>query len=135
VEAGADTDQLDALAQTLSGLWPEHLQAVLGKCGAQAGQATYSLVRWDKPWAQAAWSDLGETARTRLGLNGVDVSLLQPWQTPLGCVIQGLSLPAWMLPSACEAGPVQAQEGSAGELKFCVTGRWFCYDRLGLRPA
>jgi CRISPR-associated endonuclease/helicase Cas3 len=135
VEAGVDSDQLDALAQTLSGLWPEHLQTVMGKHGAQAGQATCSLVRWDKPWAQAAWSDLGEIARTRLGLNGVDITLQQPWQTPLGCVIQGLTLPAWMLPVACEAGAVQEQEGAAGELKFCVSGRCFSYDRLGLRPA
>jgi CRISPR-associated endonuclease/helicase Cas3 len=135
VEAGVDSERLDALAQTLSGSWPEHLQTVLGKQGAQAGQATYSLVRWDKPWAQAAWSDLGETARTRLGLNGIDIALLQPWQTPLGCLIKGLSLPAWMLPAACEAGHIQAQDSTADELKFCVAERWFSYDRLGLRPA
>ncbi len=133
VEAGVDTDQLEQLAQARGGAWPEHFQSVLGKRSAQAGLATYCLARWDKPWAQSAWSDIGDKARTRLGLDGVDITLLEPWQTPLGSTLHDLSMPAWMLPEKLQTFAVQQQDSTPHELKFCVAGRWFCYDRLGLR--
>ena len=133
VEAGVDTGQLERLAQSLGGAWPEHFQTVLGKRSAQAGLATYCLARWDKPWAQSAWSDMGDDARTRLGLDGVDINLIEPWRTPLASTINGLTMPAWMLPANLQTFVVQQQDGTHSELKFCLAGRWFCYDRLGLR--
>ena len=133
VEAGADTARLVALADELGGDWPEFAIKLLGKRSAQAAQAWPVLVRWDRDWNDGQWSDLGDEVRTRLGLDGVDLDLLQPWTSPLGSVLHRLTVPRWILPTLTDLPVVEQQAGDAQALQLTVAGRRLHYDRLGLR--
>ena len=133
VEAGADPDRLIALAEALGGGWPEFAIKLLGRQNAQGAQAWPVLVRWDRDWNDGQWSDLGDEVRTRLGLDGVDIDLLQPWTSPLGSLLQRLTVPRWMLPTLTGLPVVEQQAGDAQALQLNVAGRRLHYDRLGLR--
>ncbi len=133
VEAGADPAKLQALADELGGDWPAFCNQIFGRHSAQAAQAWPVLVRWDRDWNDSQWSDLGDEVRTRLGLDGVDLDLLQPWTSPLGQQLTRLSVPRWMLPALNASSVIEQQDAEAGVLHLQVAGRSLCYDRLGLR--
>jgi CRISPR-associated endonuclease/helicase Cas3 len=121
VEAGAATSSWRALVGEMGGPWQAHFNKVAGKRSAQAGAALPVQLRWDEDWGHSGWSELGDDVRTRLGLDGIDLELPCPWDTPLGCRIRRITAPAWMLRGPI-GEPVVADEGS--ELR---------YGRLGLR--
>lgn len=139
VEAGADGGRLHALADELGGDWPAAYLQYLGEQAGQRGQAAPLLVDWDKDWDQSDWSDLGDLARTRLGLDGVDIDLPQAWTSPLGQPLTQLTLPRWMLPklaaTATTPPALDAWQNLGAEMVFQVAGASLRYDRLGLRPA
>lgn len=131
VEAGASAAALRALAEELGGPWPVHVNTVVARRSAQAGAVLPVQVRWGEDWdSRGGWSDLGEEVRTRLGLDGVDVELPEPWTTPLGCAINRIAVPAWML-----RGPWDEvlAEDLGDELRLTVAGTVLRYGRLGLR--
>ena len=84
-------------------------------------------------WNKGPWSDLGDDVRTRLGLDGVEIDLLQPWTSPLGSALHRLTAPRWMLPALTCLPVVEQQAGDAQALQLLVAGRRLHYDRLGLR--
>ena len=133
VEAGASSASLIALADELQADWPAYAQQMFGKRSAQAGQAAPLLVRWDADWNDGRWSDLGDEVRTRLGLDGVDLDLPEPWLSPLRQTLTRLTVPHWMLPGL--AGPPQIEHLQADGLGLTLTvaGQALRYDRLGLR--
>lgn len=136
VEAGADSQRLMALADQMGGGWPKFGQDLLGKRAAEAGQASPVLVRWSDDWNDAHWSDLGDQVRTRLGLDGIDLDLLQPWTSPFGQPLIRLTVPSWMLPALAGAKRpplVEQQQGDDRALTLQVADRSLHYDRLGLR--
>lgn len=133
VEAGANTGRLMALADTLGGDWPEFAQQMFGKRSAQAAMAAPVMVRWEADWNAGSWSDLGDAVRTRLGLDGVDIDLLQPWTSPLGQLLARLTVPRWMLPGLSGLPQVEQQVADGQALSLQVAGRSLRYDRLGLR--
>ena len=133
VEAGVDTTRLHALAEELGGAWPAFFTQVIGKYSAQAAQAGMVRVRWDRDWNDDQWSDLGDEARTRLGLDGIDIELLHPWISPLGQRLTELIVPPWMLPGLTDLPLVEKQEDEGDALHLEVTGHSLRYDRLGLR--
>ena len=138
VEAGADSQRLLALADQMGGGWPAFGQQLLGKRAAEAGQAAPVLVRWSDDWNDAHWSDLGDQVRTRLGLDGIDIDLLQPWTSPFGQPLASLTVPRWMLPALAGAKlppSVEQQQVDGQALTLQVAGRSLRYDRLGLRTA
>ena len=136
VEAGVDAGRLHALAENLGGDWPEAFVQVIGKYSAQRAQAGHVQVKWDRDWNDEPWSDLSDEARTRLGLDGIDIELLQPWTSPLGQRLTTFSVPPWLLPGiagATEAPLVSAQHDDGDSLRLDVAGHNLRYDRLGLR--
>lgn len=133
VEAGADSARLMALADELAGDWPAFARQIFGKRSAQAGQAAPLLVRWDADWNDGRWSDLGDEVRTRLGLDGVDLDLPEPWLSPLQQTLTRLTVPRWMLPGLVGLPQVEHQQADGLGLTLTVAGRQLRYDRLGLR--
>ena len=133
VEAGADSARLMALADELAGDWPVFARQIFGKRSAQAGQAAPLLVRWDADWNDGRWSDLGDEVRTRLGLDGVDLDLPEPWLSPMQQTLTRLTVPRWMLPGLVGLPQVEHQQADGLGLTLTVAGRQLRYDRLGLR--
>lgn len=134
VEAGAGTAALQALAETLGGEWPAHAAAMAGQRSARAAAALPVRLQWDQAWSRAGWSELGEEVRTRLGLDGVDIELPQPWRTPLGGTIRRLTVPAWMLRGS---GPFELTgcDDLGDRLRLSVGDVDLVYGRLGLAHA
>ena len=133
VEAGVDASRLHALAESMGGDWPGAFVQVIGKYSAQAAQAGQVRVRWDRDWNEDSWSDLDDEVRTRLGLDAIDIELLQPWISPLGDRLTTLSVPQWMLLGVTETPLVTSQHDEGHALRLEVAGRSLRYDRLGLR--
>ncbi len=133
VEAGASVGALCTLADRLGGDWPAHFNSMYAKASAQAGQALPLMVNWHKAWGADGWSELGEDVRTRLGLDGVELALLQPWITPLGSTIDTLTVPAWLLGKPQILPVVDAQSAVGGDLHLRVGDRALAYGRWGLR--
>lgn len=95
-------------------------------------------MRWSDDWNDAHWSDLGDEVRTRLGLDGIDIDLPQPWTSLFGRPLTSLTVPRWMLPALAGAKlppVVELQQADAQTLTLQVAGRSVHYDRLGLRTA
>lgn len=139
VERSCSRGSLTLLADQLGGLWKSHLCDLEGKASAQSGQAVFSSFDWLKEWHEAAPGELSVDARTRLGLDGIDLELIEPWEaSPFGQRIDRLTAPAWMLPSGQDEGApptMSDMQATAARLQFEVRGRAFVYDRFGLAIA
>lgn len=135
VESGAGMPALRSLAELLGEPWLTHFNTVYGKQSAQASQALPILMRWDKPWGDGGWSELGDEVRTRLGLENVDLDLLRPWTTPLGGRITRLSAPAWLLQDGDAPRSVSEQIDDGPALRLIVGRTSLVYDRWGLSRA
>ena len=137
VEQACGRPALQQLAQTLGGPWPEHLQALQGQASAQGSAALYQCIDWERPWREAVPGDLSTEAKTRLGLDSIDLTLPPGTQSPFGHALERISLPAWMLhtlPEQDNVGP-PAIEGLSVDghgLQFSVGGQAFSYTRWGL---
>lgn len=137
VERSCGRAALASLAEKLGPEWQAHASALHGKHSAQRMAADFACIDWLKPWREAVPGELSTEARTRLGLDGIDLDLPTPQESPLGHRIERLTLPAWML-----SGP-QPEEGGvppvvtdlhaiAGGFLFSIRGERFRYDRYGL---
>jgi hypothetical protein len=140
VERSCGRSALQALADELGGPWPEHAVDLHGKHSAQRAAALFACIDWQKPWREAVPGELNAEAKTRLGLDGIDLVLPQAQVSPFGHSIEKLTVPAWMLP-ALPAGessappPVEDAQAVTGGFRFSVGGRTFLYDRHGLAQA
>ncbi len=138
VEAACGTAALHELADSLGGPWPEQRMRLLAKAGAQRGAALFQSTDWQMPWRDAVPGELSTAAKTRLGLDGVQLELPTPQRSALGHTLTQLTVPAWMLPERGEEGDVPEIEAIApiaNGLRFAVRGRAFVYDRWGLALA
>lgn len=137
VEAGASLQAWSDIADRLGPDWQAHFAAVCGKGSARAAQALPLLVHWHLAWGEGGWSELGDEARTRLGLDSVDLDLQQPWTTPLGVCIERISVPAWMLGGGVSAALSKQCETTADDgsrlLQLTVGETRLSYGRLGLQ--
>ena len=103
-----------------------------------AADADYKTVDWLAPWREAVPGELSTEARTRLGLDGIDIELPAEAISPFGHAITQLSLPAWMLPTLPEdSGLPQATDFVSGTdaFSFAIGPRRYQYDRYGLAEA
>jgi CRISPR-associated endonuclease/helicase Cas3 len=137
VESACGRPALKTLADSLGGAWSAHFNDLLGRAGAQSGQAHYASIDWLKPWRDAVPGELSADARTRLGLDGIELELPEPFDSPFAYRIDRLTLPAWMLPPSQDAGDgvvpaIETWHSCAGTAHFNVRGRSFIYDRHGL---
>lgn len=137
VESTCGRPALQVLADLLGGPWPAHATDLQGKEYAQRSTAHFVCTDWQKPWKHAAVDELRPDARTRLGLDGIELELPVRARTPFGNSIHTLSVPAWMLPRAPkEEGQdkpvVEDLQGDAGGFSFSVQRQPFRYDRHGL---
>lgn len=138
VERSCGRVQLVALAEELGPEWQAHANALYGKHSAQRSAASDACVNWLEPWHMAVPGELSGEARTRLGLDGIDLSLPEPQLSPFGHSIERLTLPAWMLkhpPVGEDASPPSVEDVrdlGNGVFTFRVRGEHFRYDRHGL---
>lgn len=128
---------LNDLAKALGGQWQDHASELYGKSSAQRSAALFACTDWQKPWHEAVASELRPEAKTRLGLDGIELELLPGQQSPFGHVIDKLTLPAWMLPGlptdeTATLPVVDALQAFEGGFTFSVRGQRFRYDRHGL---
>lgn len=137
VERSCSVAALQALANAGGPAWLTHLADVAGLGSAQGGQAQLSVVNWFQPWEDAVPGDLKIEARTRLGLDGIDIDLPAAWlRSAFGHDIERITVPAWMLgTSAAEStlaptaqNLLWAPEGAC----FSVRDTRFFYGRHGL---
>ena len=139
VEQACGALHLHALMNTLGEPWKAHRITLQGKAGAERGEAHYASIDWQKPWRCAVPGELSTEAKTRLGLDGIQVDLPERQLTALGHEIKQLTMPVWMLPQSASprTAPPPAQDVRQVEqsLHFSVEGRAFVYDRLGLAAA
>lgn len=137
VERTCGRAALAALAAQLGGAWQDHANLLYGKQGAQRTAAHLVCTDWAKPWREAVTDELSAPAKTRLGLDGIDLELPAPMDTPFGHRIDKLTVPAWMLPPGPQgetpALPVVEQlRVIDGGFSFSVRGQPLRYDRHGL---
>lgn len=137
VERTCGRPALEHLAATLGGAWPEHLHTLQGQASAQGASAMFHCIDWAQPWRDAVPGELSTEARTRLGLDGIDLEFPPGTRSPFGHDLRGISLPAWMLhaiPGQETKGPPEAVELSldADGLCFNINGQPFGYTRFGL---
>jgi CRISPR-associated endonuclease/helicase Cas3 len=128
---------LGALASQLGPAWQAHANELYGTHAAQRSQAVSVCTDWQDAWRHAVASDLQSEARTRLGLDGIDLELPAHQTTPFGNRIDTLSVPAWMLPAApageqAVAPVVEGLQAFDGGFRFSVRGQSLRYDRHGL---
>lgn len=138
VEAACGAAALEARADAEPATWREHRNAMVGIANAAQGQSAYVTVDWSKPWYEASPGDLSADARTRLGLDGIDIELSEDTRSPFGNPIQRLTIPAWMLGAGVENGSlptVSAVVHAPGGFGFSVGAKRFLYDRRGLTEA
>lgn len=140
VERSCGRPALQALAEELGRLWLEHAMVLDGKASAHRAAALFNCIDWQKPWREAVPGELSAEAKTRLGLDGVDLLLPLPMESPFGHRIDRLTVPAWMLPAAAEVETTSVPQVEnahvvPGGFQFSVRGRTFVYDRHGLAQA
>jgi CRISPR-associated endonuclease/helicase Cas3 len=137
VERSCGLEALETLANSLGGPWRDHANELYGKQGAQRSAAHLASIDWAKPWHEAVATELDTAARTRLGLDGVDLTLSPAPSSPFRHVIDTLSVPAWMLPGlpAGETAAMPTVDNLQlvdGGFTFSVRGQPLRYDRHGL---
>ena len=135
VERSCSRAALSLLAERSGEAWKEHWKLLEGKVHAQGGQAELNSFDWLKEWREAMPGELNADVRTRLGLDGVELELPQPWDaSPFGQRIERLTAPAWMLPPQPGHGPPAMTDAQTWDatLRFRVGDREYIYDRFGL---
>jgi CRISPR-associated endonuclease/helicase Cas3 len=137
VESSCGRTALQALAEALGGPWPGHSRLLYGKQYAQRSAAGFVCIDWLEPWRAAVAGELTLEAKTRLGLDGIDMELPVRQTSPFGNPIDRLTVPAWMLPplpagDVAPVPPVEDLRASSGGFGFSVRGQPFRYDRHGL---
>jgi CRISPR-associated endonuclease/helicase Cas3 len=137
VERTCSRRALGALAEELGGPWQDHANDLYGKSSAQRSAAHLACTDWQAPWHAAVANELNPEAKTRLGLDGIELELPAGLASLFKHLIDRLTVPAWMLPSwpAGEKPAVPAVEelqSLEGGLKFSVRGQPFRNDRHGL---
>jgi CRISPR-associated endonuclease/helicase Cas3 len=140
VEGTCSRSALAALAQELGGRWQDHANELYGKGSAQRSAAHLACTDWQEPWHAAVTTELNPEAKTRLGLDGIDLDLPAGVNSPFMHPIAKLTVPAWMLPSL-PAGETLAPPALEelrlfdGGFTFSVRGQLFVYNRHGLAQA
>lgn len=137
VERCCGQPALEQLARNLGGPWLDHRQTLLGQASAQGSAALYQCVDWARPWREAVPGDLSTEAKTRLGLDGIDLELPPGTRSAFGHALERISVPAWMLPTLLaqeqpEPPTIDGLSADPDELKFSVRGQAFSYTRWGL---
>lgn len=137
VERACGRPALLALSEARGEPWLRHSADLYGAQSAQRAMALMGCFDWNKPWSEAVPGELDNDVKTRLGLDGIELTLPEPWVSPLGQRILELTAPAWMLPGIAggdqSALPqIESLQASPEALHFTVRGRPLVYDRLGL---
>lgn len=143
VEQACGRTALQALAEALGGPWLAHAMELHGKQSAQRSAALFGCIDWLKPWREAVPGELNAEAKTRLGLDGVELALPHAMSSAFGHMLDKLTVPAWMLPGLTDlpedeiaALPqVEGLQANEGGFSFCVRGQVFTYGRHGLAQA
>lgn len=138
VERAVGRPALQRLAEQLGDPWLRHWSELTGKRSATTMEAHHRIIDWLKPWREAEPGELSTDARTRLGLDGIDIDLLTGLRSPFGAPLQQITLPAWMLPPAVQGNGVPLASDfwqDANGFSFSIAEQRYQYSRFGLAKA
>ena len=134
VESALHDERVEALLAELGPAWRDYHTNVVGRELARAKEGQGLLRDLRLPFGEERFPSAEETIRTRLGAEGVRLSLPQPVTGPFGEVITALTLPAHWSRGLDPTAPVTALPTDTG-LRVALGERWFCYDRRGVHKA
>ena len=131
VESATHPDRIEALHCELGQEWTQYSNQVIGAETAHQGLAKNVLLPFDTPFDEVQFPTDEERIRTRLGGEGVRVTLAEPVPSLLGEVIQEIRLPEHWSAGVESDTPVTPEASERG-IRFAVGGKMFSYDRRGL---
>jgi len=130
VESATHPEAIEALTKERGRLWSDYWNRVYGKdlADAQAGRG----MRLDTaiPFSELQFPEDEDRVRTRLGAEGARILFSPGTIGPFGGAISAIACPAHWKGIAPE-GPVTAEYGPDGALRFTVGTRTLFYGRKG----
>lgn len=133
VESATHPDRITALNAELGRAWSTYSNTVYGKGLAERAAARGILLPIAQPFAEIRFpDDEGGSIRTRLGAEGVRVTLTKAVMGPFGVAITGFTLPAHWSRGVQTAEPVEPAM-TEGAIRVDLDGVAFGYDRMGIR--
>ena len=137
VERATHAKALRSLVEECGGKWQEHYNQIRGfEYGDGQSARLYILDRaldfWDQ---ETAFGDNEERIRTRIGDEGIEITLEPPAPSPFTArPIEKLTFPSYMAMGHDGAETIVPVESERG-FEFTLGQTAFRYDRLGLRAA
>lgn len=132
VESATHQSCVEALHQELGKAWATHYDKVAGLAMARSGAARMGLLPVNEPFEDLRFPPDEMKIRTRLGAEGARLTLPSPEIGPFGGTISALTLPAHWSQGLNPMGDISVRRTDQG-IRVGVDGRWFLYDRRGLR--
>jgi CRISPR-associated endonuclease/helicase Cas3 len=130
VESATHEEQIATLNAELGSDWDIHWNAVAGVGLAHRNAGRMRLLQVDEPFGEDLFPDSDEKVRTRLGAEGIRLTLPTPMPGPFGENISALTLPAHWSIGLDPTGTVVAERTDEG-LHVSIDGRGFIYNRWG----
>ncbi len=135
VECATHPAVLQQIVREKGERWEAHQRHVLGQEAADRYVPEITGLHFDRPFGEHPFGkDIAP--RTRLDEDDYRVELPEPVPGPFGWPVGTLPVASWMIgdelpedPKALDVTPFD------GGFSFVFAGRWFHYDRLGLRLA
>ncbi len=136
VEGGTDPGALYELAKSLGPAWEKHHGELVGELMARSQAASYAALDWSVDWEEVTWlPDLGERARTRLGLDDRIARFDREVCSPFDNRLSHIRLAGWLLRDLTVGPEEVAQvrgDSENGGIRFAFAGGQFSYGRHGL---
>ena len=138
VERSTHPEAMEEITEEMGKGWREHANRMEGVYIGDNQTARQVLIRRDRSFYEenqdVVFPDMEEKIRTRLGDEGVEITLEPAAPSPLGGdrTISHVVVPGHMAHGLTGEEPV-SWEARDGGFEFMVDDRQFRYDRLGLR--
>lgn len=125
----------ERLASLQGDPWQRHGQEVDGNRLAQEVTAHFASATFDKPFGTFTFQELGERARTRLGLDTLRVPLGQVVESPFGVPLTEVTVPGHLVPGQSEDETAVVVRHTSEEVILSYGDRCYRYSRFGLEAA
>ncbi len=132
VEGALHPERLAALIEEKGAAWERHDREVGGTEAARAMVAQLNALNRDEDYAELRFPDLDEQIATRLGDDGLILTLPESLSSPFGAKISRIALPAHWCRGIGSEDEVKVVELGESMTQFAIAEKHFCYSRAGL---